>query len=175
MIGDQKARTAGARRALAEPPKARFDRLRSAAASVARVEKPSNPAFIRPARPKSRAQSADAYAEPGGRSFPFELVRAAWLKSQFLGLGGPARTYRKAECRSTRHLDDDIRNHKHSVSAAFGHALSRTARAGHLDGGGSASSARYSTRGGIGGKLPAKKKPPALGIRGLSRTCRIVS
>ena len=48
-----------------------------------------------------------AYAEPGGTSFPFELVRAPWLKTLFLGLGGPARTYRKAECRSTRHLDED--------------------------------------------------------------------
>ena len=49
------------------------DRLKSAAASVARVEKPSDPAFI--------------HAEPGGASFPFGLVRAPWLKTQFLGLG----------------------------------------------------------------------------------------
>ena len=34
------------------------------------------------------------------------------------------REYRKAECRSARYLDEDIRNHKHSVSATFGHALS---------------------------------------------------
>ena len=67
--------------------------------------------------------SAGAYAEPGGTSFPFGLVRAPWLKTQFPGLGGPARTYRKAKCRSTRHLDEDIRNHKHSVGAAFGRAL----------------------------------------------------
>ena len=62
---------------------------------------------IRPARLGSRALERRRLRRARRYEFPVELVWAPWLKTLFLGFGGPARTYRKAECRSTRHLDED--------------------------------------------------------------------